>query len=247
LRYCFPKSRVLDGVNFTLPEITTASDVPGAIGAVLKAMGEGQLSPSDAQAIVASLEALSRSLIYDGHEQRLAALEAFLAGEGRSPCQRPGSWAFGELTVRPAPCRRGELQVSKDDPVVEAAKRFAYYSEEARRAKGELRKLLDGDAPNPRRPSARLSGHGGRRQIPAQARAAKAANAEEEDKKVVALLKEATSPLRQTEIALQLKQPSSSVGNRLSRLERRGLIVRDANRRWVAIPSSESASLGSGP
>ena len=44
-------------------------------------MARGELSPSDAQAIIASLEALSRSLIYDGHEQRLAALEALLAGE----------------------------------------------------------------------------------------------------------------------------------------------------------------------
>jgi hypothetical protein len=79
LRYCVPRKSV-DVISFAMPQIGSASDVPKAIAALLAAMAAGEISPADAMAVVSTLEAYGRSLVYDAHEQRLASLEALLAG-----------------------------------------------------------------------------------------------------------------------------------------------------------------------
>jgi hypothetical protein len=81
LRYLFPRSLVTEGTAFDLPKLESASDVPAAIRSVLDAMSAGTLTPTEANAIIAGLEAFGRSSVFDGHEARLQALETALAKE----------------------------------------------------------------------------------------------------------------------------------------------------------------------
>jgi hypothetical protein len=81
LKYCYPRSRVVDGgLKVELPPIDSASDVPAAIRSVLDTVTAGTLTPAEGSAIVSTLEAYSRSCIMDGHEQRLQALEQRVIG-----------------------------------------------------------------------------------------------------------------------------------------------------------------------
>jgi hypothetical protein len=68
-------------VQFDLPKLESASDVPAAIRSILDAISAGTLTPTEANAIIAGLEAFGRSSVFDGHEARLQALEAALAKE----------------------------------------------------------------------------------------------------------------------------------------------------------------------
>jgi hypothetical protein len=80
LRYTFPKARVVEsGLQFDMPKLESASDVPAAIRSVLAAIANGSLSPTDGHALIHGFEAYSRSAVRDGHEQRLRALEEQLA------------------------------------------------------------------------------------------------------------------------------------------------------------------------
>jgi hypothetical protein len=63
-------------VNLTLPKVTTASDVTGAIGAVLEAVASGELAPGEGQAIAGLLEAQRKSIETVQLEARVAELEA---------------------------------------------------------------------------------------------------------------------------------------------------------------------------
>jgi hypothetical protein len=67
----------------SLPKMTSAADLPDALGKVIDAMAEGALTPSEAAAIVATLEAYGRASVFAGHEERLARLERRLREEGQ--------------------------------------------------------------------------------------------------------------------------------------------------------------------
>ena len=62
-------------VTFTLPEMNNAADAAQAAGAVLRAVAEGELTPSEAQAVSALIENYGRTLETEVHERRLAVLE----------------------------------------------------------------------------------------------------------------------------------------------------------------------------
>jgi hypothetical protein len=80
LRFCFPRSKVLEGgLQFDIPKLDNAADAPAVIKAAMAALTNGQLAPAEANAIVALVEAFSRVSVYAGHEDRLAALEARFA------------------------------------------------------------------------------------------------------------------------------------------------------------------------
>jgi hypothetical protein len=61
-----------------LPKIASPADLPDALARIVDAMAEGALTPSEAAAIVTTLEAYGRASVFAGHEERLAALEARL-------------------------------------------------------------------------------------------------------------------------------------------------------------------------
>jgi hypothetical protein len=64
-----------------LPRMMSPADLPDALARVVDAMAEGTLTPSEAAAIVATLEAYGRASVFAGHEERLLALEKRLADE----------------------------------------------------------------------------------------------------------------------------------------------------------------------
>jgi len=63
-------------VVVALPDVQTATDVPSAFGAIVAAVARGDLTPEEAAAIGAVLEAQRRAIETADHEQRLSALEA---------------------------------------------------------------------------------------------------------------------------------------------------------------------------
>jgi hypothetical protein len=63
-------------VSLTLPAVTTAADVTGAIGAVLEAVASGELAPGEGQQLAALLEAQRKSIETVQLEARVAELEA---------------------------------------------------------------------------------------------------------------------------------------------------------------------------
>jgi hypothetical protein len=65
-----------------LPKMMSAADLPSALARVVDAMAEGALTPGEAAAIVATLEAFGRASVFAGHEERLARLERRLREEG---------------------------------------------------------------------------------------------------------------------------------------------------------------------
>ena len=65
-------------VSLALPEVESAKEIPVAIGAVLSAVGEGQLTPSEGQAIASMLETQKRAIETAELQQRLAAIETAL-------------------------------------------------------------------------------------------------------------------------------------------------------------------------
>jgi hypothetical protein len=79
LKYLYPRSKVVDGLTFVLPKVDGAADVPGAIKSVVEAMASGALTPSEASAIISSLEAYGRSVVANHYAERLEKLEALFA------------------------------------------------------------------------------------------------------------------------------------------------------------------------
>jgi len=69
----------LTPTRIDLPEIKTPSDLVTATGTLAKAVGDGDLSPADANSIAGVLGASSRAIELNQLEQRLAALEHQLA------------------------------------------------------------------------------------------------------------------------------------------------------------------------
>jgi hypothetical protein len=62
-------------VNLALPKVTTAADITVAIGAVLEAVANGELAPSEGQALTGLLEAQRKSIEMVQLEHRVAQLE----------------------------------------------------------------------------------------------------------------------------------------------------------------------------
>jgi hypothetical protein len=68
-------------VALKLPTIRTSGDLLVAHGAILAAVGEGELTPSEAASITSTLETYRRATETACFEDRLAALEARLASQ----------------------------------------------------------------------------------------------------------------------------------------------------------------------
>ncbi len=62
-------------IEFELPPMASAADLVSALAAVAEAMGRGELTPEEAQAIAGVLEAQRKAIETVGLEQRVAALE----------------------------------------------------------------------------------------------------------------------------------------------------------------------------
>jgi len=72
-RLCPPRK---DGpVKVALPAIESAADIPAVTSALLEAVGKGQLTPSEAQAVAGLVEAHRKALEIEELERRIAALE----------------------------------------------------------------------------------------------------------------------------------------------------------------------------
>ena len=65
-------------ISLTLPEVRSAKEVPIAIGAVLASVADGQLTPSEGQALASMLETQKRAIETAELEQRVEAVEAAL-------------------------------------------------------------------------------------------------------------------------------------------------------------------------
>lgn len=63
-------------VSFELGPMDTAGDLLGAAGAVLRAVGAGDLSPEEGQAIAAIIELQRRTIETGDLAERIAAIEA---------------------------------------------------------------------------------------------------------------------------------------------------------------------------
>lgn len=63
-------------VAVPLPTVTRATDLPAALGAVVDAMGRGEISAEEAAAMAAVLEGQRRAIETADLEARLAAVEA---------------------------------------------------------------------------------------------------------------------------------------------------------------------------
>jgi len=62
-------------VNFTLPKISGAEDLPKALLAILQAVANGEISPGEGQILTAITEAYRKGLEIVDHEARITALE----------------------------------------------------------------------------------------------------------------------------------------------------------------------------
>ena len=72
-RLCPPRK---DGpIKLMLPSIETAADLPIVTGSLLRAVAEGRLTPSEAQAMAPLVEAHRKALETEELEKRIAALE----------------------------------------------------------------------------------------------------------------------------------------------------------------------------
>jgi hypothetical protein len=58
-----------------MPDMGSAADLPAALGAIAHAVGAGQLTPEEGQAVAAVLETQRRALETLELEARIAALE----------------------------------------------------------------------------------------------------------------------------------------------------------------------------
>jgi hypothetical protein len=78
LKICLERlvpSRKDSAVSIVLPEVRTTADLPGASQAILQAVADGQLTPSEAQAIAGIVADHRKNLEIGDLEARVAALE----------------------------------------------------------------------------------------------------------------------------------------------------------------------------
>jgi hypothetical protein len=87
LRFCL--SRIIPpqknrAIALKLPRLKTATDIPKAFECVLHAVGEGEVSPTEAQALGAIIESCGKGLELSEIETRLKALEERVEHHGKS-------------------------------------------------------------------------------------------------------------------------------------------------------------------
>lgn len=68
-------------VTLNLPTMTTAADLPAALGALALAVASGELTPEEGQAVAAVLEAQRRAIETIELERRLKAIEERIENE----------------------------------------------------------------------------------------------------------------------------------------------------------------------
>ena len=79
LRLCLERiapARKDSPVSFTAPKMESAADAPKAMGAILDAVAQGELTPSEAASLSSLIDGFRRSLETQEMEQRITALEA---------------------------------------------------------------------------------------------------------------------------------------------------------------------------
>jgi hypothetical protein len=62
-------------LSLSLPKVESAADIPQALAAVMAAVGEGEITPGEGQALTAILEVYRKGLELADIEARLRALE----------------------------------------------------------------------------------------------------------------------------------------------------------------------------
>ncbi len=87
LKFCL--SRIIPprkdhSIALKLPKLETATDIPKAFECVLHAVGEGEVSPTEAQALGAMIESCRKGLELSDIEIRLKALEERMEHHGKS-------------------------------------------------------------------------------------------------------------------------------------------------------------------
>jgi hypothetical protein len=70
-------------IPFDLPEVTTAAELPGAIGKVNRQVADGDLAPEEGTLIVGLLDAQRRAIETNDLADRIAAIEAKMAAGRR--------------------------------------------------------------------------------------------------------------------------------------------------------------------
>jgi hypothetical protein len=72
-------------ISFTMPKVEAAADLPKALGAILEAVAQGEITPGEGQAIAALVEAYRRGVELANMERRLEAIESVLKGRKKQP------------------------------------------------------------------------------------------------------------------------------------------------------------------
>ena len=75
LPYILPKQRA---VELELPQLNGTADTPALIAAIIDAVGNGQIAPSDGASLIGAVEAYVRVKNVDDLESRVEALEKSL-------------------------------------------------------------------------------------------------------------------------------------------------------------------------
>ena len=78
---CIPNKRESPLPELTLPQVTTAADLPALTQAILHAVGDGQITPAEATALASLAGSHGKSIEIAEIEQRLQALEASLGAQ----------------------------------------------------------------------------------------------------------------------------------------------------------------------
>jgi len=68
-------------INFTLPKIEEAADLPKALLAILEAVAQGEITPGEGHTLTAMLNTYRKGLETTDHEARITALEEERAHE----------------------------------------------------------------------------------------------------------------------------------------------------------------------
>jgi len=68
-------------INFILPKIKGAEDLVKALGAILEAVAQGEITPGEGQTLTAMLDGYRKGLETADHEARITALEEERAHE----------------------------------------------------------------------------------------------------------------------------------------------------------------------
>lgn len=71
-------------INFSLPKVKGPEDLPKALGAILQAVAQGEITPIEGQTLIAMLDAYRKGLETTDLETRMAAIEEKEWSHGQS-------------------------------------------------------------------------------------------------------------------------------------------------------------------